>query len=77
MSLELNTMRMIGGAVGSVAGASFMSVYQASDTRLDFKNYTTHLMTRGGLFGAVVGGVAGAYPDFALMLILPDTRYQF
>ena len=61
--------RLVGGALGSVAGASAMSVYQIRDTKLDFSNYTKHIATPAGLFGAVAGGFFGAYPDFAVQLI--------
>jgi hypothetical protein len=62
-------IRAVGGVLGSVLGASAMSVYQIKDTTLDFGNYTRHVATPAGLFGAVIGGFAGAYPDVFLKLI--------
>ena len=75
-------LRIVGGVLGSVAGASAMSVYQIKDTKLwpgrwfDFGNYTRHIATPGGLVGALAGGFAGAYPDMLLNLITGDGSYD-
>jgi hypothetical protein len=56
----MSTVIRVGGAVvGSVLGASAASVYSLRDTSLDFDNFTTHVRTPGGAFGALVGGFAG------------------
>ena len=59
-------IRIVGGVLGSVLGASAMSVYQYKDTTLDFENYIRHVATPVGLLGAVAGGFVGAFPDLAL-----------
>jgi hypothetical protein len=62
----MQPLRIVGGVLGSVGGASFMSVLQTKDTRLDFDNYKAHLATGWGLAGAVVGGFLGYYtPEVA------------
>ena len=73
------SLRIVGGVIGSVLGASAMSVYKIGlrNTTLDFDNYTRYLSTPQGLVGAVAGGVVGMYPDYVIPLILPNYRFGY
>ena len=52
-------LRIVGGVLGTVGGASAMSAYQIRDAKFDFGNFTRHIATPSGLFGAVMGGATG------------------
>ena len=80
----MTVLRIVGGVLGSMLGASAGSVFDFIETYKDsamrgqrtlfsFERYKEHIATPFGALGAVVGAVGGYYADYTILLLKPTS----